>query len=1637
MQSLGEMSESFSSDDYSIGWICALPLEFAAAIALLDQKHPELPRDESDDNTYQFGRMGHCNVIITALPAGVYGTTSAATVATNLRRSFPHLTACLMVGIGGGAPLLPQNDVRLGDVVVGHPIPGYGGIIQYDFGKTVKKGRFVQTGVLNKPPAVLLQTITKLKSDFLLRGNNNTLNDRISHALETKSIPKEFSRPSPESDRLFEAAYDHHNSDVSCEYCNPIKILERPPRLNEEPVIHYGLIASGNQVMKHGRTRERLSREKNILCFEMEAAGIVDELPTLVIRGICDYCDSHKNKIWQPYAAIAAAAFAKELVLQLPLRDDTAFKRPNRRGAAKDTVRDDMDTSFYESLRSLGATNPQDDRSRIERAKDDLVEESCSWIFSTEEFQTWYSTGAEKPILWITGDPGKGKTMLTMAIIDYLENSSRLKQANATGISYFFCQANDDRQNSAISILKGVIFQILSHAKFRSLRKYLIEEFDTKGSNCFSGPNALYALQRVISSILSDKDSVEIYILIDALDEVVDGLDHLLHFVCNSIPTSRGVKWLLTSRNYPNIEEHLSHSRFQSRIMLENNRAQIVASVDTFIKAKVEILSQRKHYSTELSARVTDILQSKSEGTFLWVHLACKELAKSKRRKALSTLEALPSGLDGFYENMFNKIQTSNLEEDYDICSRVLSSALIANRPLRLLEIWVVAGLPYDMDEHEIEEHVKQCGSFLVIQNKTIFFVHQSSKDFLDGKIGTKLIMPGGLVENHRTIAWRCLMRLSKDLKMDFCDLKEPGFSVSDISEEQTNRLIPLDYACSHWVSHVKAIKLFRHDENLIWGFLKTHLLHWLEVLLLVGASAEITSLLMDLESLVTYRSDLRTLLRDAIRFVRYNSTAISSAPLQIYSSGLIFTPENSLIKKRFSDLIPSWIKFFTRDDEPWTSTIKTFEHKGFIRSIVFSEDSKKMASISPSEVRVWDVTSGLLLFCLNDESADFESIVFSPDNRWLALRWGNGILEVRQAGPSGFDRFAINDHSHPTSNASTLSPEQIITTPWGNGSSLCTLRFSADSQRLVSGSRNGKLEIWDFLRGTQPQSWTLSASTKSGLFGFRFEISRDATKLALLALSVPSGGSGFETTPGDNYIHILDVSSGRILDTLKIPNDINRFEIFLLDFSPDGKVLACGISGELLVWNLEAASLTRMRLAEPLALRDKKLPVSIAGTCSIHFSRDGTQLATAMRLIGERFGSVHLWDVASGARIKTIIINDSKPLSRFSSSLAHFACNHGLDSFLLSDLTAADNLHSFPRYLEYINVISPNGRQILRATVGSPQFQFWDTEVDGSYYERMFSTPPVPRGDIVNAVFSPCGKVLALVRSSETSDHSEIELWNNTTGLLMYLISGGVACFSPVYLESTALLATGSEDGLIQLWDIKMEPADSFENTAKEFNLSWIQLHEKSMMHPGAVQFLSFSGDGKLLASGNSSYRFQSDHLAAMLWEVVTCTKLRALHLPQEIFENPSVGWTRIRCLALSPDGSRMAAVSFRDVILWDTHSGDAILAIPDATWLSWCATSVSFIKNSSLIQTNRGIIDLRNRSNISALAENPFAPRSLEYLLKIAPVLEHNGKKVLWFPPELEPKICLIRENRIFLEDEYGLFMVIELPDLDPGDA
>lgn len=309
-------TKTLTHGDYTVGWVCALPKEQTAALAMLDEKHADLSKQQNDPNVYTLGSVGRHNVVIACLPLGMIGNNKAANVAAHMVSTFPSIKFGLMVGIGGGVP--PK--VRLGDVVVSKPVSEYSGVVQWDFGKAEQRGTFRRTGALNNPQSALLAALTKLESKHDMEGSEIPTYLEELKRKWPKLIPKYIKSDSLQ-DVLFATEYSHRREgEDDRRFRNKRKVIKRRPR---DMRVHYGLIASGNQVIKDAIRRDDINKMLggNVLCFEMEAAGLMNDFPCLVIRGICDYADSHKNKNWQEHAADVAAAFAKELLSVVPAQE--------------------------------------------------------------------------------------------------------------------------------------------------------------------------------------------------------------------------------------------------------------------------------------------------------------------------------------------------------------------------------------------------------------------------------------------------------------------------------------------------------------------------------------------------------------------------------------------------------------------------------------------------------------------------------------------------------------------------------------------------------------------------------------------------------------------------------------------------------------------------------------------------------------------------------------------------------------------------------------------------------------------------------------------------------------------------------------------------------------------------------------------------------------------------------------------------------------------------------------------------------------------------------------------------------------------------------------------------------------------
>jgi hypothetical protein len=500
-------------------------------------------------------------------------------------------------------------------------------------------------------------------------------------------------------------------------------------------------------------------------------------------------------------------------------------------------------------------TDPRHDKKRIEDTKGGLLADSYQWVLDNPEFKCWRDSNQSR-LLWVKGDPGKGKTMLLCGIINELSGSTRLKDQNSNVLlSYFFCQATDSRINNACSVMRGLIFMLVDQQP--TLISHIRKRYDQAGKQLFEDANAWTALTEILTDILNDPRVASVYLVIDGLDEcsafettpgdrqqsaspTSDGLSNLLETIVQN-STLPNVKWIVSSRNWPVIEEVLDRATEKIRLNLELNQAAISAAVGIYIDWKVKQLALVKKYDTEITAAVRQHLLLNAHNTFLWVALVCHELAslKVRRHHTIAKLRAFPPGLDHLYRRMITQISDS---DDSKLCTTILATVATVYEPITLDELVSFVDIPAGAtDDTSLKEIIELCGSFLTLRYRKIFFVHQSAKDFLVNNASAN-ILASGMEDVHHVIFSRSLQLMSKTLRRNLYNFNEPGISIEQI-ELLSLTPDPLEttrYSCIYWVDHLndcnsseKYATEFGINSQ-VDKFLLTHYLHWLETLSLL-----------------------------------------------------------------------------------------------------------------------------------------------------------------------------------------------------------------------------------------------------------------------------------------------------------------------------------------------------------------------------------------------------------------------------------------------------------------------------------------------------------------------------------------------------------------------------------------------------------------------------------------------------------------------------------------------------------------------------------------------------------------------------------------------------------------------------------
>ncbi|PKK51843.1 hypothetical protein CI102_5889 [Trichoderma harzianum] len=741
-----------SREDYLVGWVCALPVEVAAAKATLDHIHDNLPSSPDhnldNSNNYILGSLQGHNVVIAYPSSGVYGQVSVASVATQLLASFKSLRFILMVGIAGGVPET-REDIRLGDVVVSKSTADWPGVIQcqYDVnGEQVDdQNQLVRGGASNQPTPLLLTAMGKAETAAIF--DESHMSKYISEIVQKDPIA--FAHPGPGQDVLFEPDYHHtaiESEEDGCEHCNPDRIRPRQPRETQDPIVHYGLIVSGNSLIRHGETRDQLAQKQGALCLETEVNGLKDAAKYLVIRGICDYADSHSSKLWHAYAAVAAAAYAKEVLSFIP----TVVKAT--------TLATNTYAEAAPVLDALLLTRPEVDRKSLIALKGRRVDGTCEWLIQHPSYQGWLAD-ASQPLLWISGGPGKGKTMLSIYITEVLQP---IVDVGENVLLYYFCSNRDKNRNTALTIMRGIIHQWIS--RHPHLAQHVRSSFEGTETTKYT-VSSFVSLWRLFLTLLRQSGSSQVVCVLDGLDECEkESLGQLLDAIGTYLSTSEEkerprLKLILLSRPQPAILER-SLGQYE-QIRLDASGTEISRDIETYIFAKVAELAYDQNLSEEQIAQVQRALLAGADGTFLWVGFVANELQGRSWDKMNEILHRVPKGLGGVYQRLLQQI------EDKDALVPILQWVVLAARPLTLDELTAATGIKGSGNfsaTDVIRNRLRLCGLMVKIQGNVVNLVHESAKEFFQSnQVNIKGISRFRMNhDTHRSLMRTCLEHVER-----------------------------------------------------------------------------------------------------------------------------------------------------------------------------------------------------------------------------------------------------------------------------------------------------------------------------------------------------------------------------------------------------------------------------------------------------------------------------------------------------------------------------------------------------------------------------------------------------------------------------------------------------------------------------------------------------------------------------------------------------------------------------------------------------------------------------------------------------------------------------------------------------------
>ncbi|GLA03805.1 hypothetical protein AnigIFM60653_003820 [Aspergillus niger] len=887
-----------------------------------------------------------------------------------------------------------------------------------------------------------------------------------------------------------------------------------------------------------------------------------------------------------------------------------------------DTETEKASQKYQDRLQSIRRVDPQATVKTIESLKENVIDDLYTWVFDTEQFKGFMSWEEDAPRrLWISGQAGTGKTMLSIGTIRELQTRS-LKEPEPPTILYYFCQNADVDLNNGVAVLQSLVWMLLRQQPH--LSSHLDEQFSHSGQKFISDSNCFATWCDILTSML--RDSNRIIVAIDALDECAEGSRRqLLRFLSGMVTKERmfHVKWFITSRPLLEIPDSRPGTVLQYHRLLTLDDQNLIPWINAYIDRKVQAIRD-KAKNQERVDRIKDQLHERASNTYIWVSLVFGEIENAPEARWQKIIEHTPSKLTDLYSSLLRQLP-------WPECKTVLSVAMVARRPLSLWEVEQLTGMETGVNAGR--DYVTACRSFLTIRGETAYFIHQSAQDWLllnQHQLRDGSPQDPGVFEKriHREIFENSLKGMMGTLKENIYQLPHYGVVSEEVETPSQDPLAAIRYSCQYWAYHLKESELMSCID--MFGFLRQHLLHWLEALALMRVIPETVGIIDMLLSIpaVTSETGVREFLLDAKRFVWRHQHCIMNTPLQVYVSALLFTPNASLVRE--TGRLPKWIDQGPSMEEDWGPLLQTFTYPPVFGKLAvsWSPDDQLIASFGDEELRIWEAGTGNMVRKLEVESdsghweIDMPRVTFTSDGQLL---------------------LALTTHSVYVWDTATWEISDIVKCPDGAKG----FAVSPNSQLLACLQIDGKVNLWQRNGTSWSLKWTYQDSDDSPERGRRAGLSYSFNN-RLLASTFPDRVVILDTEHGElqevlrvgrwgSVKNAIEFSrDGKLLlqsgSTVKIWRHTDKWELdrkielpalcTSLELSPDGRHIALpGADSAIRVVDKEEGVIVQTLVGH------------IGMVYDLAFSSDGQFLVS-----GGFAGSIRLWTIASGKHDKAPI---------------------------------------------------------------------------------------------------------------------------------------------------------------------------------------------------------------------------------------------------------------------------------------------------------------------------------------------------------------------------------------------------------------